>query len=680
MSSLDEQIAEAEQKLAELKKKKLEEPTTATIHAFVKSSGKIRVKFSKFHAEGIDVLRRIPSRVYLQETQDNIISAVELPAILENLTRLGITYSWRGENLEEEFNKWINQADIVLSLNEKKSEVLVEFGPKMVDQRLYIGDDIQTLSYNYLNKSYSFALAEAYKFPKLIEKYYPNAKVEYEEGLKEKIIEQTDRIKVLMEIANADDCPEIANPFIGLDSSGEKLDLKPHQRVAVKFAQLNDYKALVAYDMGGGKTPIGIASAELGKFKKILVICPAPLKKNWQKEIKRFINQDALILSGSEPEEWQVDAIILGKYKYYIINYDIMSRSEITDIDENNKAESINKWALVLNAAGFDLFIVDESHRIKNMDSKRSKAVRALNMPHVIPLSGTPIVNRPSELFPSLNIINRENFNSFASFANAFMSSDGRPKNVKKLHEILSQYMIRRTWEQIYGKNLDPNRIPFTKELGPQARANYERILQGVYISLRNPNYQRNVTSILAELVRCKQICSADNVETTVDLAIEAAEETQKKVIIFSQFLDSQADIAKSLGKSSEIINGGVPDDKRYEIIEEFQRPDSRLKFLVTNILEGLTMTAAWTTIFNDLWWTPKDHRQAEGRAFGRVNDPHSGNSYYIQNENTIDEFIVALLEKKLATFKEVIDGVPQHQEMEKSIAMELIEHLRKSI
>jgi SWI/SNF-related matrix-associated actin-dependent regulator 1 of chromatin subfamily A len=686
INDLNQEIEDTRKLLAELEEKRRLLPTQALIHSFVVSSGKIRVKLSKMDDTLVDILRRIPARAYLSTDKDNLIPATELEKLLNNFNQTPIppTINW-DNGTKEAYDAWINQADIKLSLNEKKSTVLVELGPRMLNQRLYIGYDITSWSYNSLHQTYSFSLAEAYKWPPLVEKHYPEKTVEYSDGLLDIIMEQANRSKLLMEVANANDAPDIINPFTGINPiTGEKFDLKPLQRTAVKFAQLTDYKALIAYDMGGGKTPIGMACAEIGGFKKILIICPATMKTNWRMEIKKFLGQDAFILSGSSPDNAQLDAIYKStNYKYFIINYDILSRSEITETAENGKEESINKWAMVINFAGFDLFLVDESHRIKNMDSKRSKAVRALVMPHVLPLSGTPIVNRPSELFPSLNIIDRQNFNNFSAFAAQFMDSSGNARNVKQLHGILANHMIRKTSEQINGKNLDPNRIPFTKELGLQARANYQKVLEGIYISLRRPDYQRNVTSILAELVRCKQICSADNCETSADLAIEAFEETGKKVLIFSQFLESQAAIAEFLGREAVIINGGTPQSQRDELCfyptGSFHQSGGH-KFIITNILEGLTLTPAYTTIFNDLWWTPKDHSQAEGRAFGRVNDPHGGNSYYVQNENTIDQFIVELLQKKMNTFKEVIDGVPQAQEAGKSIAAELIEHLRKSI
>lgn len=681
MIDLTQQIKQKEKELEELRRELEKQVCTARIHTFVKSSGKIRVSFSKFDTNAVEILRRVPGRMYSGE--DNIIDAVYLDDVLRSFEPLEaenrLIVNWDDKS-KEEWTQWISQPDFRLSLKEKKSEVLIELGPKQIRQRAYLGSEIQSLQYNIGHQNFTFSVAEAFKFPTIVKNQYPNAKVEYSEELNKIIQEQVGKSALLSEVATAKNWPEIPNPFTGINPiTNQVWDLKPHQRVAIKFSELLDDKALIAYDMGLGKTAIDIAIIELRGYKKVLIICPAKAKWNWRAEIKKFTGQDSRILSGEQPDDLAIDDIISNKYKYYIINYDILSRASITE-EVDGKEEYLNKWAMVINLAKFEFFGVDESHRIKNTGSKRSKAVRAINMPHVTPLSGTFIVNRPGELFPNLQLVARDDFRDEGSFNARFMYSDGTAKNTKQLRELLGRYMIRRTWKDVYGEDLAPNRIQFTKDLSETARKHYEKILEGIYISLRRPDYRREVPSILAQLTRCNQICSADNCETSADLAIEALEETGKKVLIFSQYLESHAAIAEILGKSAIILNGRSADEERDTGEKAFQDPQSEIKFIISNLTEIFTWTEAHTVVFNDMWWTAKDHQQAEGRAFGRTNDPHSGNSYYIINEETTDEFRYGLLQRKLALFKEVIDGVANEQEEANSIAMALIEHLRNSL
>lgn len=673
--NIDNEIADLEKKLEEARRRKEEmNIPEITIFKMVESSGAVHLKLNKFHDGIVNVLRRVPGRVYSGE--NNIIPALQVETFLKGLEEWGIKYKliWT-DGVEDRYKEFINRPDLKLEYDENKSTVWIDMGPRVINQRLYLQYDITSFKMDVIHKRYRFSVAEAFKFPTVIEKYYPKWTIEYDPKLKEIIFAQVERQRLLAEIATASDW-DIPNPFTCKDSrTGEQFNLKPVQRVAVKFAEITGGRALIALPMGAGKTAISIAHCELAGYKKVLVICPAPAKINWRNEIKKFTGQNAFILYGATPDTVCIDAIVHSKYKYYIINYDLIGRASV----EHEDVE-VNKWAILINAGRFDFIVPDEAHRIKNTSSKRSRAVMSLQSTHWLPLTGTPIVNRPGELYPNLHLLDPVSFSDEATFNNQFMDIRGNPKNVDQLLKILSQYMFRRTSEQIFGESLEPNRIPFSKELSPQARANYQRVLEGVYVSLRNPDFQRNVTSILAELTRCKQICSADNCETSVDLALDAIEETDKKVLIFSQFKESQATINGLLGNQSAIINGEVGDERRYELLDEFQNPNSNLKVIVTNITEALTMTEAHTVIFNDIWWTPKDHHQAEGRAFGRVNDPHSGNSYYLQNENTIDEFLVALLQKKLNIFKQVIDGTQMAQEAQLSIAMELINHLRSTM
>lgn len=676
---LEAQIKALEAKKLELEKLKRELPTIATVHSFTKSTGKIKIKLNKFNDRAVDVLRRIPSRVYTQD--DNIISVMDLKNAVDGLKLNGIKVHCSIKLLIE-IKKYMSQPDLTLEIsNQNKSKVRIVLGPKALGQRLYLAQDIQSWTQDWSTNSYNFSLAEVYKFPTSIEKHYPGFKIEYSQELKPIMEAQIERRSKLFALADAKDVPDVPNPFSGIDpKTGEKYDLKPMQRVAVKFSELVGDNVIIAYPMGKGKTAIASAIAQLRGYKKVLIICPANLKTNWKYFIKDFLGVDALVLSGSEPDKMAIENIIHSKYRFYIINYDIISRSAIDFGEEDDKnQEQVNKWVLLLNAAGFDLLVGDEIHRIKNIGSNRSKAVRQIKIPHNVLLSGTPIVNRPNELWPPLFMIDREVFTSFDGFSNQFMWPDKTPKNLPKLQEVLSDRLLRRTPEQ-FGDSIDPTRIPHYKELGNQAKINYDKVLQGVYTSLRNPKFTTNVTSILAELTRCKQICSADNVEATVDLALEALDETEKKVIIGSQFIESQIDIKKQLGNTAAIVNGQVDDDTRYAIFKEFQDPKSSLKFIVTNVTEGITLTEAWTVIANDLWWTAKDHDQLEGRAFGRVNDPHSGNSYFLLNKNTIDEFIFGLIEQKRALSKEVIDGVSDEQGKQQSIAMALLHHLRSKI
>lgn len=674
-------LEQIQQLQAELKKKEDElkiaaiPPIEITITHFNKGTGRINVILSEVDWDVVDKLRYMQGRIY--NGNSNTINAIDIPYLLteiEKITKAREPYriarklvvKW-DDITKMQFDQWMAQPDLHLSLREKSSQVVIEPGPKFTSARLYLSHKVQSFAFNSIAKNYTISAAEAWRLVEELDKYNTSYRIEWDENVKKLAHEQLDKRRILSEIVRAEDAPEIGSPFIN------GYELRPHQRVAVKFTELTGFRSLVAYGTGLGKTAIFIACIERNPdIKKCLIVCPAHLKTNWKREIRKFTGQEAVVLAGAEPDELTIDMLFDANHKYYIINYDIISRSAQSD-DKG----VVSTWVTVLSAVKFDAIDVDEVHYIKNTSSKRSQATMQLQAPKMMLMSADPIVNRPAELFPPLHMLDPKSYNQAASFINSFMTSDGSVKNTNQLREILGTIMIKRSFKDVYPDMAPPNRIPFTKQLSPQARINYQKVLEGIYISLRNPAFETNVTSILAQLMRCKQICSADNVETSFEIASDALVDTEKKVLIFSQFKENQAAIAKMFGNCAAVINGDIKDDARYELVDKFQDSNSDLKVVVTNILEGLTLTEAHTTIFNDLWWTPKDHNQAEGRAFGRTNDPHSGNSYYIQNENTIDELIVALLHKKMRIVEEVIDGTAMHQAEQTEIFKELINHLK---
>jgi SNF2 family DNA or RNA helicase len=398
---------------------------------------------------------------------------------------------------------------------------------------------------------------------------------------------------------------------------------------------------------------------------RVLFVCKANLKTNIKREIKKFTGKDAVVYSGVSPDKLSLAYMITQKTQYNIIGMEVIGRGK------HEEDETHMPWVELINLSQFDRIFYDEAHLLKNMDSKRSKAARNLDNPTVDFFSGTPLVNRPKELYPMLNILDKSTFNNEASFINNFSDGKNGVKNLKALQEILKMYMIRRKNE-----DLDVKRITQTFELSSMARAIYNKALEGLYISLRKGT-QTDINSILTQILRLKQIVAEDSVDFTVELARETQDQTEKKVIIFSQFKDIHALVSRKLGSSCIVINGDVSsDDRRYELVDQFQDPNSEVKFLVTNIMEGLTLTEAWTTIFNDLWWTPKDHIQGEGRCFGRTNDYHGGVSYYVTADNTIIQMIEALLSEKMDTISKVVDDIHKETMMNGSVVQELIKRL----
>lgn len=666
----DEKEAYEEYEEREVKNKRL----IITYSNYQKNYKGIDISLSKPDMRVVSILRRLPTFVWNGST--NNIRLTDIKNFIKMLEEEKVEHDfvWSPPELAQTVLDIINKPHLTITLTADKRRVDIE--PSIYVAGSFYPTGLDSFRYGGVSNNYYLEPNELWRLSLILAKAYPHFVVKYDKGSLALLDEQNKRRNIISELGTATDCPEVEVPLIG----GDKFH--GFQRVALKFAEVTDYNCLLALDMGLGKTPISIAIAEKLKAR-VLFIVPATLKTNTYREIKKWTGKEALILSGSSPDGLTIDCLIKNKTQYNIINYDVIGKETITEKSTKIGVpdSTVMKWVEIINYSNFDLIVCDEIHYIKNMNSLRSKGVRAIKAPHKIGLSGTPIVNRPKELYPSLNVVAPTKFQRESDFQNAFLDKDGNPKNIARLHELLQDYMFRRKKEDVI-KELPPiTRINHFYTLSAKAKIHYDKALAGLYVSLRNPSYQRDIHSILAELTRLKQIISDDKVQATVELAQTAYEETGEKVLIFSQFVETCQSIAGLLDHKL-IITGQHSDTERYDRIDKFQN-DPAFRYMVLSTkagAEGITLTKAHTVIFNDLCWTPKDHRQAEARCYGRMSDMHGAIAYYVQAEGTVDEMIAELLMKKLAIIEEVVDNLHTSQDSNDSLVNELISKLRMKL
>lgn len=665
LEALKKQQEALEQELIELSK-----PITAEVTnvIFGGLGGIVEIKVSRFDEGVVNRLRYIPSRNYIHARQVNQFKIEDYDRLVYELKECNIDLSISEEFLGK-INEYKDAPDFKISYNEEKHRV--EINKTIRQKQLPYVYDIAGWTNHSTNGFWSFPTNELLKWMELqVSPSFKIYKFELSDKVQELFNQQYEREKLLDQFADMKDADIGGFKF---KWNGCEYELKPDQRVACKFDDTFNHRTLLSFDMGKGKTAIAIAQAERHN-ERVLFICKADLKTNIKREVKKFTGKEAIVFAGVEPDGLAIDLMIKTRHQYNILNYDVVGRN----IKDEETGHELMKWVELINIAGFDRIIYDEAHYMKNMEAQRSKGGRALKAPKVMLLTGTPIVNRPGEIFPLLNIIDPTTFYDYSTFMRQFTDSSGMPKNLPQLHKLLKRYMIRRLADTQY----KPDPISQFTELSPRARQRYAEVYDGLYRALRsNDDKVSNVNNIMTQLLRLKQICADDKVDYTVDLVETALDETVEmpwnKVLVFSQFKATQAEIALRLGNKAAIINGDVTDKARYKLIDRFQDRNDSLKVIVTNIVEGITLTQAFTTIHNDLWWTPKDHVQAMGRAFGRENDPHGGNPYFVLAENSIDDMIWQILEKKMIIAKQIVDDVYSHREMEESLFSELIRMIK---
>jgi SNF2 family DNA or RNA helicase len=513
---------------------------------------------------------------------------------------------------------------------------------------------------------YEIPLYESYR---LLELETKGLVLKWEGDSRTFALKQLERVNTLDAIAQLEDVeyPDVLNT----------IKLRPFQRVGARFLELANGRALIGDDPGLGKSAQALAYA-VKNNKSVLIICPASLKANWLNYIYTYTGTKGYYLEGRIPTNGDMHLLLTKKPKYLVVNYDILGSSEI----KTDAGDFLYPWISLLSLAKYDLTILDECHKLKNPDAKRTKAALKLVCNEVVGLSGTPVLNRPGEFYTILHILAPEIFTSRERYEYNFTAGKYQPRNTKALHQLLRSIMIRRTQADV-NKQLPPvNRITELCTLSAAGRKSYEKALAGVYEALTefNKSGEQDITSVLAQLVRCKQICAQDKVNHTADLAVDLFDQTEKKVLIFTQFVDTATAIARRLGQETLLITGAIDQSKRFDMCNTFQS-DKSIHFLVATIQvmqEGLNLTEAHNVIFNDTTWTPANEIQAEGRAYGRLNDAHGINSYYQIAEDTIEVEIQHLRDKKLAMITEVVDGVEHARQSNISIASEIISYLKE--
>ena len=323
--------------------------------------------------------------------------------------------------------------------------------------------------------------------------------------------------------------------------------------------------------------------------------------------------------------------------------------------------------------------VFDEAHYLKNHTSNRSKLARQLAdrakwhtgpEPVVYLLTGTPLTNRPRDLFVLLQLVGHPLGRSFLAFAKRYCAAErhefgwdtGGASNIEELTVQLHGIMLRRAKDHVL--SLPPKlrtwlSIDVPKGTGVRDMrkvvdllVSEERIAPGSGIDER-----RLRGRLLHAITRARQALAAAKVKATIDFVTGAIEQGEK-VIVFSCFEDPLAALAEHFRGSMVLLTGSTPTEKRQSMVDHFQN-DERIRLFAANIIAGgigNNLTAATQVVFNDLDWVPANHWQAEDRAY-RIGQTRTVNVTYMVAANTIDDFVQGVLERKGALVAAVVEG-----------------------
>ena len=449
----------------------------------------------------------------------------------------------------------------------------------------------------------------------------------------------------------------------GIEVPGLKKQLFPFQKVGVAFIEKRNGRALIADEMGLGKTIQASAWLQLHPEKRpAIILCPASLKLNWAKELRETLStkDNVQILQGTKP--YPITGSII------IINYDIL-----------------NSWVEALQAINPQVLIMDESHYVKNSSAIRTKATKKLakGIPHVIALTGTPIVNRPVEGFNIFQILDRNLFPNFWTYVhrycgahhNGFGWDFSGATNKEELNQILtSTIMIRRRKADVL-KDLPEKLYSFVPmELANEteyraAEEEFIEYLQGV--KGKEAAEKAKKAEHLVKIEALKQLAVKGKLKQAINWIRDFIED-ESKLVIFAVHKEVIDQLMNEFKEIAVKIDGSTPTPERHKVVEAFQS-DPNIKLFIGNIQAagvGLTLTAASAVAFLELPWTPGELQQAEDRCH-RIGQKNAVNIYYLLAENSVEYKLAKLLDRKKEVLSAVIDGKLVE---EKSLITELIE------
>lgn len=409
-----------------------------------------------------------------------------------------------------------------------------------------------------------------------------------------------------------------------------------------------------------------IASMESGA-KKVLIVCPASLKINWDREIKNYTDRKVLIVEG---RKWG------STFDYYIINYDILKNYHTTE-----KSEDSDDYKLLVNEK-FDLAIVDEAHYVSNSTANRTRLLNDVleTIPRVWLLTGTPMTSRPINYFNLLKIVDSPlalNWQAYVRrYCKGYQFTVGNRKvwntsgssNLDELRERTKSHVLRRMKTDILDlpeKIITPVFVELTSRMYNEELEEFTRISND-----KKDNETISVT--LNRLMKIRQLIAYEKIPYTCEI-IDKCLDQGKKVIVFTNFTMSLDILHEKYKKNSVILNGSMSKEKKQESVDRFQNED-KVKIFISNIVAGgvgITLTAGEVVIMNDLSFVPAHHSQAEDRAY-RYGQQNSVLVYYPVFENTVEKIIYNILQKK----KGIIDQVMGDGEYSESFSKDLLKHL----
>lgn len=438
-----------------------------------------------------------------------------------------------------------------------------------------------------------------------------------------------------------------------------------YQREGIAYA-LEKKRCIMGDEPGLGKTAQAIGVLTVTRAFPALVICPASLKVNWQRELKKFGGLNAVILSDENMRTWQrfyelkkADGTPCAEV--FITNYESLRKFFVRKIRREGR--------FTLKSVDFDerkdLFrtvIIDESHKCKTATTQQSKFVQGIAMgkEYVLELTGTPVVNNNVDLIQQLTIMDRlKDFGGYSKFMARYCAGERKSSHLKELNYLLRKNcFFRRMKKDVLSQLPDKTRSYIVTDIDNRREYNVaERDVIKYLVQYKDADdekIQRAIRgAVMVKMSILKQISARGKVSGAVEFIHNIIDGGQK-LIVFC-FLKEVVAALKQEFRDAVTVTGDDNDRQKQRAVDRFQTM-ADCKLIILNYRSGgtgLTLTAASNVLFVEFPWTYSDCCQAEDREH-RNGQKNAVTCTYLLGQDTIDEYMYNLIQSK----KDIANGV----------------------
>ncbi|NBC14706.1 MAG: DEAD/DEAH box helicase family protein [Gammaproteobacteria bacterium] len=452
------------------------------------------------------------------------------------------------------------------------------------------------------------------------------------------------------------------------DSGGRLPEIRarlyPYQMEGVAFLAGRG-RALLADDMGLGKTLQAIAAAywlhRNENVERALIVCPASLKLQWQREIERFTGAEAHLVQG--PADARAVQYRKGS-GFYIINYELVLRD----------------LSVISETLAPDLLILDEAQRIKNWRTKIATAIKRIPSRYAFVLTGTPLENRLEDLYSLMQVVDPRVLGPLWRYLADFHITDERGKvlgyrNLSELRRRLAPVMLRR--DRALVREQLPDRIEQRRDvpLSPkQAEIHDDALNMAAWLAQivkRRPLTPAEQNRMMAALQRARMACNAaglvdketkgsPKLDELAGILEDGCRLAGLKAVVFSQWAqmgEMVEDLVRRMGLGCVRLHGQIPSAKRGALMDRFHNDDACQVFISTDAGgTGLNLQCASLLVNLDVPWNPAVLDQRVARVH-RLGQRSKVQVVHLVAADAYEDQVLGLVQGKRDLFDNVVDA-----------------------